>query len=125
MNFDDVQHIVTLLSLFLVPASHYLYNLLLSRMTAQRASQVQTLAGIVVQSIEQQMSGQPGTDKKVAAEDALNGLIRDFGLSRFVSPVLVNAVIESAVQQMNSASALPQADDVQSVSVPSQSDSAL
>lgn len=118
MSFDDIQHLVTLFSLFLVPVSHYLYSLLLSRMTAQRASQVQTLAGIVVRSVEQQMSGQPGPDKKQAAEDALDGLIQDFGLGKYVSPVLVNAVIEAAVQEMNAASVPSQLDGAESVPVP-------
>lgn len=126
MDFNTVYNIAYFLSLFIVPVSHVLYRALLSRMTSQSAGQVQSLADMVVRSVEQQMSGQPGPDKKVAAEDALNGLIREFGLGKYVSPVLVNAVIECAVQAMNASSVPATLDGAESVSVPTseQTDSA-
>jgi hypothetical protein len=119
-SFDDIKNLVSALAIVAVPVSHYLYNLLLQHMGTQRAGQVQDLANVVVRSVEQSMSDSSGADKKAAAVSAMDTLIKCFGLSRFASPTLVNAVIEGAVQVMNSASAQPQPAVATSVSVPVQ-----
>lgn len=99
LSADDIKTIVGFLSLFLVPVSHFLYNLMLSKMTSTRQSQLRDLTGVVVAGVEQSYQGVPGTTKKAAASATLTALAKGFGLK--ITPVEADAFIEAAVMAMN------------------------
>lgn len=100
MNQDLLNALLIALMPFLVSIALTLFRVVLSKLPENKQALAQQVAHIVVTAVEQMWKSAPGTneEKKAEALKLASAMLKDLGLR--ISPVTLNALIESAVHSL-------------------------
>lgn len=107
MNLQEVVGTVITALPILIPVGQFLYQFLLEKLPSSQRGVLEDIAGTVVTAVEQigESQSMTGDAKKSLAVDSINKLAKQFGLSRYASPVVVEMLVESLVLGLNQAQA--------------------
>lgn len=107
LSVNDVVALLGAILPVLIPLGAALYHALVAALPANQQNALNNIVGTVVSAVEQQ--AQAGTispdARKAAAVTAVQAIAKQFGVAKYASPAVVNALIECAMFELNQSKA--------------------